>query len=128
MTAEFSRMGHTFERVAAIDARNWPDLALMPLRASRKTSLRLTDAEIACLLSHRTCWSIVAEGDDAYGAVFEDDIVFSAKAGPACRCRVDSVDIRKLRQKKIIPFHSIRRACLSAPYPSPRKTRYRRRP
>ena len=53
----------------------------MPLRASRKTSLRLTDAEIACLLSHRTCWSIVAEGDDAYGAVFEDDIVFSAKAG-----------------------------------------------
>ncbi|PDQ17805.1 glycosyl transferase [Mesorhizobium sanjuanii] len=81
MTAEFSRIGVGFERFAAIDAQDRPDLALMPLRVKRKSPLRMTDAEIACLLSHRACWAIIAAGDDAYGAIFEDDIVFSAKAG-----------------------------------------------
>ncbi|WP_040591857.1 glycosyltransferase family 25 protein [Mesorhizobium metallidurans] len=81
MTAEFARIGVGFERFAAIDARNRPDLALMPLRVKRKSPLRMTDAEIACLLSHRACWAIIATGDAAYGAIFEDDIVFSAKAG-----------------------------------------------
>lgn len=81
MTAEFARIGVRFERFAAIDAQDRPDLALMPLRVRRKSTLRMTDAEIACLLSHRACWAIIAAGDDAYGAIFEDDIVFSAKAG-----------------------------------------------
>ncbi|RWP00571.1 MAG: glycosyltransferase family 25 protein [Mesorhizobium sp.] len=81
MTAEFASLGVQFERVAAIDAQDRPDLARMPLRVKRKSLLRLTDAEIACLLSHKACWAIIAAGDDDYGAVFEDDIVFSAKAG-----------------------------------------------
>ncbi|WP_319944211.1 glycosyltransferase family 25 protein [Mesorhizobium sp. AR10] len=81
MTGEFIRMGVAFERVAAIDARDRPDLSRMPLRVKRLSPLRLTNAEIACLLSHRACWAIVAARDDAYGAIFEDDAVFSAKAG-----------------------------------------------
>lgn len=81
MVAEFARIGVRFERFAAIDARDRPDLALMPLRVKRKSPLRMTEAEIACLLSHRACWAIIAAGDDAHGAIFEDDIVFSAKAG-----------------------------------------------
>lgn len=42
---------------------------------------RLTDGEIACMLSHRLCWSIIAAGDADHVAVFEDDIVFTSQAG-----------------------------------------------
>jgi len=80
-TAEFARMEVAFERIAAVDARQRPDLQDMPLRAKRKTAMRMADAEIACLLSHRACWAVIAAGDDAYGAIFEDDLVFSEKAG-----------------------------------------------
>ncbi|MEI9426762.1 glycosyltransferase family 25 protein [Mesorhizobium sp. Cs1299R1N3] len=79
-TAEFARIGLGFERVAAIDARDHPDLMLQrqhPLYAVR----RLSGSEIACLHSHRACWTIIAQDDAPYGAIFEDDIVFSAKAG-----------------------------------------------
>lgn len=82
VTAEFARIGIAFERIAAIDAQERPDLAEMPLRAKRKSPLSLADAEIACLLSHKQCWSIIAAGEDAYGAIFEDDVVLSDKAGP----------------------------------------------
>jgi glycosyl transferase, family 25 len=81
MTAEFARIGIAFGRVAAIDARERPDLASMPLRARHTTPRRMTGSEIACLLSHKACWTIIAEGDDAHGAIFEDDVVFSAEAG-----------------------------------------------
>lgn len=80
VTAEFAQIGIAFERVAAIDAANQPDPVEKPPRATH--SSRLSDGEIACFLSHRLCWSIVAEGDDAYGAIFEDDVVFSITAGP----------------------------------------------
>jgi glycosyl transferase family 25 len=81
VTAEFARIGVAFERVEAVDARDRPDLGMMPLRAKRITPLRLTGAEIACLLSHKACWTKIAEGDEPYGAIFEDDVVFSVKAG-----------------------------------------------
>lgn len=79
VSAEFARVGLAFERVVAIDARDRPDLAEMP---QRKKRLRMADTEIACLLSHKQCWSMIAAGDDAYGAIFEDDVVFADKAGP----------------------------------------------
>jgi glycosyl transferase family 25 len=47
-----------------------------------KKHSRMADGEVACLLSHKQCWSMIAAGDDAYGAVFEDDIVFADRAGP----------------------------------------------
>ena len=78
VSAEFARIGVAFERVVAIDARDRPDLAEMP---QRKKRLRMADTEIACLLSHKQCWSMIAAGDDAYGAIFEDDVVFSDNAG-----------------------------------------------
>lgn len=80
ITAEFARIGIAFERVVAMDARDRPDLMLQrqhPMYAIR----RLSGSEIACMHSHRACWSIIAQDDAAYGAVFEDDMVFSAKAG-----------------------------------------------
>ncbi|WP_413771449.1 glycosyltransferase family 25 protein [Mesorhizobium sp. PAMC28654] len=81
MTAEFARLGVAFERVAAIDGRDRPDFDEIQMHANRVTKLRLTGSEIGCLLSHRACWEIIAQGDGPYGAIFEDDVIFSEQAG-----------------------------------------------
>ena len=81
VAAEFHGIGISFERIAAVDARGRPDLASMQQSTGHVSQSRLTDAEIACLLSHRACWSIIAAGDDAHVAVFEDDVVFTSAAG-----------------------------------------------
>lgn len=71
VTAEFSRIGIPFERVAGVDAASGAPFIAPPL----------TDAEVCCFLSHRLCWQSIADGPDRYGAVFEDDVVFSHDAG-----------------------------------------------
>ena len=80
ITAEFARIGVAFERIVAIDARDHPDLVLQPQHAMYAIR-HLSRSEIACMHSHRACWSIIARDDAPYGAIFEDDMVFSAKAG-----------------------------------------------
>ncbi|MBN9547809.1 MAG: glycosyltransferase family 25 protein [Alphaproteobacteria bacterium] len=82
VTAEFERAGVAFERMAAVDAQALPDLGSMPVRKRPVSQTRLTDGEIACLLSHRACWSAIAAGDDSYVAIFEDDVMLSEKTGP----------------------------------------------
>lgn len=81
MTAEFDRIGIAFERIAAVDGRSHPELEQQPQHPLYGTR-RLLSSEIACLHSHRACWSILAQDKARYGAVFEDDVVFSAAAGP----------------------------------------------
>jgi len=81
ITTEFARIGVAFERVKAIDARDRPELDHMPQNVPYTKRLRLTGGEIACLLSHRACWMIIARDDAPYAAIFEDDAVFSARAG-----------------------------------------------
>lgn len=73
MTAEFSRIGIAFDRVAAIDGLKCPEIA--------DISPHLSLSEIGCFLSHRACWQIIAQGDDAYGAIFEDDVILTETAG-----------------------------------------------
>ena len=68
VTAEFGRIGVPFKRVTAIDARE-----IVPVKA-------LTPAETACFRSHQRCWQMIADGADAHGAVFEDDVVFGRDA------------------------------------------------
>ncbi|WP_082525554.1 glycosyltransferase family 25 protein [Mesorhizobium sp. Root102] len=80
IVAEFARIGIAFERVAGIDAKEHPSLALQPQHAIHATR-PLAGSEIACLHSHRACWTIIAQDDAPYGAVFEDDVVFSGKTG-----------------------------------------------
>lgn len=81
ITAEFTRIGIAFERIEAIDARNRPELDHIEQNVRYTNRLRLTGGEIACLLSHRACWKIIASGDAPYVAIFEDDAVFCADAG-----------------------------------------------
>lgn len=42
---------------------------------------RLSRGEIGCFLSHRACWSRIADGAAAHGVVFEDDVVLGRDAG-----------------------------------------------
>lgn len=81
MAAEFARIGVAFERVAAIDARCHPELEQQPQHPIHEAR-PLLGGEIACLHSHRACWSILLRDEARYGAIFEDDVVFSADAGP----------------------------------------------
>lgn len=80
MTAEFARLGIAFERVVAVDGSNRPELEQQP-QHPMYGARQLSSSEIACLHSHRACWSIIVQDDAPYGAVFEDDVVFSANAG-----------------------------------------------
>ncbi|TIR15280.1 MAG: glycosyltransferase family 25 protein [Mesorhizobium sp.] len=73
-TSEFAKIGIAFERVAAVDASS--ESSNFP--AAR----RLTKPEIACFLSHRKCWQMIADGAEQYTAIFEDDVVFRSEAGP----------------------------------------------
>lgn len=69
--AGFTRIGIPFERVAGVDASAGSPVVAPPL----------TPAEVCCFLSHRICWQMIADGDDRYGAIFEDDVVFAHDAG-----------------------------------------------
>lgn len=40
----------------------------------------LSAGEVGCFLSHRRCWQIIAEGDDPYGLIAEDDVSVDARA------------------------------------------------
>lgn len=81
MSAQFAAYELPFERVEAVDGRlfsndelatysqmsqNWPD----PLGA----------AEIGCFLSHRKCLEKAANSDEAFTAIFEDDVTLSKGA------------------------------------------------
>jgi len=68
ITAEFAKIGAPFDRVAAIEA------------SSVVPAPNLSHAETACFHSHRLCWQMIADGDDPYASIFEDDIIFSEGA------------------------------------------------
>jgi len=80
ITAVFEDQGLDFERMPAVDGRALPEETYRQLTSVSNWPLQLTRTEVGCLLSHRACLRLIAEGSDAYGAVFEDDIVLSARA------------------------------------------------
>ncbi|MBZ9683284.1 glycosyltransferase family 25 protein [Mesorhizobium sp. CO1-1-2] len=40
----------------------------------------MTPEEVGCFLSHRKCWERIVSGPDAYGCVFEDDMLIAKEA------------------------------------------------
>ncbi|WP_214389628.1 glycosyltransferase family 25 protein [Aminobacter anthyllidis] len=67
-------------RVPAVDAKQLPDEEFERLRRLSSGVNSMSPAEMACLLSHRKAWALVAEGEDDWAFVAEDDIHFSADA------------------------------------------------
>lgn len=62
-------------RVEAVDGGKLTKEDLSLYRTGRYATL--ADDEIACFLSHRACWQQVADGDDPYACIFEDDVHIS---------------------------------------------------
>lgn len=79
MEAQIERLSLPIERLAAVDAGQiTPDIYRQIHQNPELHALSL--AELACFQSHRECWKRIAANDAPYGAVFEDDILFSEDA------------------------------------------------
>jgi glycosyl transferase family 25 len=81
--SNFERLEIPFERISAIDGRTFSEQDYQEFMRSRprdynrnqsKTWLR---GQMGCFLSHFNAWKKIAESEDAFGAVFEDDIHIS---------------------------------------------------
>ncbi len=73
MREMFARIGATFERFDALDperAAKHPGYSLVPLLRDREW----VPGELACLLSHYEVWRAIAEGEEEFGMVLEDDV------------------------------------------------------
>ncbi len=78
---EFARADVPFTRVEAVDGRLLTQEQLDALvDPVQRWEIRIPPSEIGCFLSHRKCLEIVATGQDAYGAIFEDDIALTHHA------------------------------------------------
>ncbi len=81
MEREFSRYGLAFTRVAGVDGRLLKQEELEAVTARvRRWEIPIPPAEIGCFLSHRKCLEIIANGEDEFAAIFEDDIILSHEA------------------------------------------------
>ena len=79
MSQRLSALGIAFERVPAIDGRSLSSSAVDAVRIDTPGWKPLSAGEIGCFLSHRECWRRIAQGDEAYGCVFEDDVLLSSR-------------------------------------------------
>ena len=75
------RLGLDMVRVPAVDGREMDEAELSRLRGLSSGNSLLSTSEVACFLSHRKIWRSVADGDEDWAFVAEDDIHFSSDAG-----------------------------------------------
>lgn len=81
MASQFNRLGLQFVRVEAVNGRALSAQYLASMnKFSKHWPVQLSPAEIGCFLSHRKCLEQVAANEDAFGAIFEDDIRISIGA------------------------------------------------
>jgi len=77
-------LGLDLVRVPAVDAGKLDATEIARLNALSSGNSNLSGAEIACFLSHRNVWRIIAESD-GWAFVAEDDIHFARDAGKFLR-------------------------------------------
>lgn len=77
-TNNFKRLGLEFERISAVDGRQAPEQEFqdfMQLRPrNNKTWMR---GQMGCFLSHFKAWELIANGNEEFCAIFEDDVHIS---------------------------------------------------
>lgn len=76
----FFRLGLNFVRVPAVDGKLLTEAEIGRRLSRAGLYYRLGPGEVACFLSHRKCWEIIAAGEDDHAAIFEDDVHFSETA------------------------------------------------
>ena len=69
-----------YERVDAVDAGSISSTLMETVDKSCVGESKFTSGEVACNLSHKKCWEIIAQGEDDYGCVLEDDLQLSEDA------------------------------------------------
>ncbi|MBX8814037.1 glycosyltransferase family 25 protein [Pseudochrobactrum algeriensis] len=77
MQEQFAKASVPFERVAAVDGKNLSDQELASIIRIPSWKEPLTRTEIGCFLSHRKCLELIAQGEDRFAAIFEDDVTLS---------------------------------------------------
>lgn len=79
---QFEKLDLPFTRISGVDGRlltkEQLDVVIDPVK---RWDVTIPASEIGCFLSHRKCLELVVKGEDAYGAIFEDDIAFTHNAG-----------------------------------------------
>jgi glycosyl transferase family 25 len=78
----FAAAGVPFERVAAVDGKLLSPEELAKWRQGPTYFGGLSDAELACYLSHRKCWEIAAASSEPT-VIFEDDVYLGRDAREA---------------------------------------------
>jgi glycosyl transferase family 25 len=79
MSQRFSDLGVAFERITAVDGRHLRTEEIDALRIQTPGWIPLSAGEVGCFLSHRQCWQRIAQGEEPYGCVFEDDVLLSSR-------------------------------------------------
>lgn len=77
MGRRFALLELDFERVPAVDGASLSPEDISEIYQPILNAPALTKGEIGCFLSHRRCWTQIASGPDAFGCIFEDDVILS---------------------------------------------------
>lgn len=67
-------------RIAAVDGRTLAQAEIARWSRCQRDSYRLAAEEIGCFLSHRVVWRAIAQGEDDWVFVAEDDLHFGRSA------------------------------------------------
>ncbi|PBC03325.1 glycosyltransferase family 25 protein [Mesorhizobium sp. WSM3860] len=80
MADRLNSIGLSFQRVPAVDGRLLSPAEIADVNKPAAEAAAMTPEEVGCFLSHRKCWERIVSGPDAYGCVFEDDMLISKQA------------------------------------------------
>lgn len=80
MTDRLNSVGLRFQRVPAVDGRLLSQAEISEVNKPVVGAASMTPEEVGCFMSHRKCWERIAWGLDAYGGVFEDDMLIAKQA------------------------------------------------
>ncbi|RBO94836.1 glycosyltransferase family 25 protein [Pseudochrobactrum asaccharolyticum] len=79
MQKQFDSIGIDFTRVPAVDGKLLSTEQLTAvIDPIRRWEIPMPASEIGCFLSHKKCIELIANGEDEYAAIFEDDVTLSA--------------------------------------------------
>lgn len=103
MQKKFSDLNLPFERIEAVDGRAMPNEQKHAFAQLRPRANGWLPGAIGCFRSHYQAWTAIAEGSEAFGVVFEDDVHISS-ALPALLdgigAHLDKFDVVRLEATK----------------------------
>lgn len=75
---QFDNLNLAFVRVCGVDGKVLPsDFLEKVIDPVQRWEIPLPASEIGCFLSHKKCLELIANGEDNYGVIFEDDVTLS---------------------------------------------------